>query len=239
VIARSLRNRWPAAALVAGLLLAGGAAAAGYAAVRPPNHNFGTVPPAAYAPVQPPAHFAGHGQPSRPAGQPSRPAGQPSDSGVGAIVSLAVPVRLRIPAIGVSASIIPVGVATTGELGIPDDPRVVGWWAGGAAPGQPTGAVVLVGHIDSAASGPGALFRLAGLRPGAVVDLTAGGRTWRYTVQALRAYPKANLPTGVVFGQRVTPRLVIVSCGGPFDSTTGHYLDNIVAYAVPVPPGHS
>jgi hypothetical protein len=105
-------------------------------------------------------------------------------------------------------------------------------------PGQPAGATVLVGHIDSIASGPGALFRLADLRPGAVVSLTAAGRTWRYAVQALRAYPKASLPAGVVFGQRVTPRLVIVSCGGPFDSTTGHYLDNIVAYAIPVPPHH-
>ena len=26
---------------------------------------------------------------------------------------------------------------------------------------------------------------------------------------------------------------VIVSCGGPYDPATGHYLDNIVAYAVP------
>jgi Sortase domain len=145
---------------------------------------------------------------------------------------------LRIPAIGVSARIIPVGVATTGELGIPADPSVVGWWAGGASPGQPSGATVLVGHIDSAASGPGALFRLADLRPGAVVSLTAGGRTWQYTVQALRAYPKVSLPAGDIFGQRVTPRLVIVSCGGPFDSTTGSYLDNIVAYAIPVAPRH-
>jgi hypothetical protein len=31
----------------------------------------------------------------------------------------------------------------------------------------------------------------------------------------------------------VAARLVVVSCGGPFDASTGHYLDNIVAYAVP------
>lgn len=232
MVARSWRNRWPAAALVAGLLLVGGAAA-GYATTRPPDHDFGTVPPAASAPAQAPspgtAHSPGHDQ-------PLRPATQPGDSGTAVIASIAVPVRLRIPAIGVSARIIPVGVATTGELGIPADPSVVGWWAGGASPGQPAGATVLVGHIDSAASGPGALFRLADLRPGAVVSLTAGRRTWQYAVQALRAYPKDSLPSGVIFGQRVTPRLVIVSCGGPFDSTTGHYLDNIVAYAIPVPP---
>jgi hypothetical protein len=32
----------------------------------------------------------------------------------------------------------------------------------------------------------------------------------------------------------VAGRLVLVTCGGPFDASTGNYLDNIVAFAVPV-----
>jgi hypothetical protein len=52
----------------------------------------------------------------------------------------------------------------------------------------------LVGHVDSAVAGPGALFRLQAIRPGAVVTVTAAGRSWRYMVQAVRAYPKATLP---------------------------------------------
>jgi hypothetical protein len=27
--------------------------------------------------------------------------------------------------------------------------------------------------------------------------------------------------------------LAVVTCGGPFDSSTGHYWDNVVVYAVP------
>ncbi len=42
------RPRWPATALVAGVLLAGGAAA-GHTLTRPPDHNFGAVPAAAPA----------------------------------------------------------------------------------------------------------------------------------------------------------------------------------------------
>ncbi len=80
---------------------------------------------------------------------------------------------------------------------------------------QPSGATVLTGHIDSAVSGPGAL------------------------VQATRAYLKTPLPAAAIFGQQVTPRLIIVSCGGPFDAKTGHYLDNIVAYALPARPDSS
>ena len=142
------------------------------------------------------------------------------------------PVRLQIPAIGVNAPVVPTGVQAGGALAIPPDPRDVGWWAAGAFPGKPAGAVILAGHIDSAVSGPGALFRLQNLRPGAAVTVTADGHAYRYRVAALRAYAKDALPAAAIFGQQVSARLVIVSCGGPFDPATGHYLENIVAYAV-------
>ncbi|WP_275404067.1 hypothetical protein [Pseudonocardia acidicola] len=33
-----------------------------------------------------------------------------------------------------------------------------------------------------------------------------------------------------------SPRLVLITCGGPFGHLTREYADNIVAYAVPAPP---
>jgi len=210
-------RRWPAAALVAGIVLAGGAAA-GCAATRPPRHDYGTIPAAGTLPVRHASHVAS--------------AGKTTNAGA-AISVTAVPVRVAIPALGVDAPVVPVGVAADGTLGIPARPSVVGWWAGGSSPGRSSGATVLVGHVDSAAAGPGALFRLPAIRPGEVVTVTAAGRSWRYVVQAVRAYPKATLPAARVFGQQVAPRLVIVTCGGPFDAATGHYLDNIVVWAVP------
>jgi hypothetical protein len=41
------------------------------------------------------------------------------------------------------------------------------------------------------------------------------------------------LPYKQIFDQSSVGRLAIVTCGGPFDASTGNYLDNIVAYAVP------
>ena len=149
------------------------------------------------------------------------------------VTTVRVPVRLLIPAIGVNAPVLPTGVQAGGSLAIPPDPSDVGWWAGGGFPGEPTGAVVVVGHINSAVFGPGALLRLQDVRPGDVVTVITAGQAYRYRVVALRAYVKTGLPVAAVFGQQVAPRLVIVSCGGPFDASTGHYLDNIVAYAVP------
>jgi hypothetical protein len=211
-----------------GLLLAGGAAV-GYRLTRPPDHDYGTVP----APGRLPAAAAAAGSGSE--SGPSRPAGtaSPSPGGGLAVRFTRTPVRLSIPALGVSAPITATGVQAGGQLAIPADPADVGWWAGGASPGDATGAVILAGHIDSAASGPGALFRLADLRPGETVTVDADGGDYRYRVVALRGYAKTALPAAAIFSQQVTARLVIISCGGPFDSATGHYLDNIVAYAVP------
>jgi hypothetical protein len=234
---RPRRVRWPVAALIAGLALAGGSAA-GYAITRPPNPDYGAVPsPGAYAGTGSPGTTAARPATSRPAA--SRPA--ESRRGLTAvrpaaapdITSVAVPVRLRIPAIGVNAPVLPIGVQAGGALAIPPDPSDVGWWAGGSFPGARTGAVILVGHINSAVLGPGALLRLQDARPGNVITVIAAGHAYRYRVVALRAYAKANLPVAAVFGQQVTARLVVISCGGPFDASTGHYLDNIVAYAVP------
>jgi sortase (surface protein transpeptidase) len=224
VVAQSRRIRLPVAVLFAGLLLAGGAAV-GYSLTRPPNHDYGTVPPASVS-------RAAATAPSPVARSPSSASRQPaSELAVGVVQ---VPVRLRIPAIGVDAPVLPTGVQAGGALAIPPDPADVGWWAAGAFPGEPTGAVILAGHIDSAASGPGALFRLQQVRPGAAITVTANGHVYRYRVAALRAYAKNALPAAAIFGQQVSARLVIVSCGGPFDAATGHYLENIVAYAVPV-----
>jgi len=226
--ARRWRVRWPVAALIVGLALAGGSAV-GYAVTRPPGHAYGTVPPLGVydAGTGSQGVTAAHPAASHRSGTPRPPAATP------AVTAVRVPVRLLIPAIGVNAPVLPTGVQAGGALAIPPDPSDIGWWAGGAFPGKPTGAVILVGHINSAVLGPGALLRLQDVRPGNLVTVMASGQTFRYRVVALRAYAKANLPVAAVFGQQVAARLVVVSCGGAFDATTGHYLDNIVAYAVP------
>jgi hypothetical protein len=144
------------------------------------------------------------------------------------------PARLRLPRLHIDAPVLPVSVDVNGLLGVPDNPRQLGWWSGGSRPGMPSGSVVIDGHVDSAALGLGALFDLREARPGdeVVVTSAAGGST-RYTVVARRTYAKTTLPAAEVFASDVAPRLVLLTCGGPFDQATRHYADNIVVYAVP------
>lgn len=144
------------------------------------------------------------------------------------------PVRLRLPRLHVDAPVLPVSVGLDGLLGVPDNPHQLGWWSGSGRPGMPSGSVVIDGHVDSAALGPGALFRLSEARPGDEVVITnAAGGSARYTVAARRSYPKTSLPVAEVFAADVGPRLVLLTCGGPFDQATRHYADNVVVYAVP------
>ena len=133
------------------------------------------------------------------------------------------PVRIELPTLGVGAPVVPVGVDGEGALGVPEDPRVVGWWA---AAGD---TVVLAGHVDTAAQGPGALFRLVDLASGDAVTLRgADGSVRKFTVTDVRAYPKALLPPEVFDPES---RLVIITCGGYFDWHTRQYAQNIVAFA--------
>ena len=61
---------------------------------------------------------------------------------------------------------------------------------------------------------------------------TSAGRTFTYTVSSVKAYPKSKLPTDV-WSKKGRARLVLVTCGGPFDQKTKHYVDNIVLTAYP------
>jgi hypothetical protein len=136
------------------------------------------------------------------------------------------PSRLVLPA--GSAPVVPVAVERSGRLAVPDDPGTVGWWVGGAAPGAPTGTVLVAGHVDSVRSGPGALAALYDLAVGATVRLRTGGGTVAYVVTGRRTYDKQRLPAGL-FADGGPPRLVLVTCGGEFRD--GHYARNVVVYA--------
>lgn len=142
------------------------------------------------------------------------------------------PTRIRIPDIGLDQSLVGLRVQQDGRLGVPKDPERVGWWSDGPRPGDP-GAVVIVGHVDSA-TGPGAFHGLSSLRPGDKITLTRDDRTTvDFTVQALRQYAKDALPDSQVYATTGPPALRLITCGGTYDRGRGEYRDNLVVYATP------
>jgi hypothetical protein len=66
---------------------------------------------------------------------------------------------------------------------------------------------------------------------GDLVDVSlADGVTAEFTVTSVATYLKANFPDNTVYTSNGSSALQLVTCGGTFDSATGHYLSNIVVY---------
>jgi LPXTG-site transpeptidase (sortase) family protein len=141
------------------------------------------------------------------------------------------PTHIRIPAIGVSARVVRLGLARDGTMETPGDYDDTGWFAPGPEPGE-RGAAVIAGHIDSK-TGPAVFYRLGELHRGDSIRVTvAGGKTIRFMVDGVERWPKAKFPTKRVFGTTRAATLRLITCSGAFDRATGHYVDNTIVYAV-------
>lgn len=147
--------------------------------------------------------------------------------------SAPAPTRVRIPSVGIDAVIEPVGVDGQGFMVIPRDVGTVGWYRFGSAPGDPAGAAVIAGHVDSREQGAGALFPLRYVGVGDRITVTAAGRDLRYRVVGKQTIVKQRLPLQELFARDGSPRLVLITCGGPFVPELAGYRDNLVVVAAP------
>jgi sortase family protein len=178
----------------------------------------------------------------------------PPDSSTGATISSAPapavrPATIRIPKIGVMSTLIPLGLTEAGELATPpvDKPGLAGWYAGRdpefdgdeVMPGQ-GGPAVVAGHVDGVVNGrkgqPGVFKRLPELAPGDEVQIERDdGVTLRFSVYGVERHAKDAFPTDRVYAATDDPELRLITCGGAFDRTVGHYVDNWIVWARLVP----
>ena len=145
---------------------------------------------------------------------------------------------MSIPAIGVQSELITLGLNPDGTLAVPAagtglrQGRVVRR----LAPARRFGPAVIEGHVDSAANGPSVFYRLGELVVGDRVDVTrADGSVVAFEVDEVRVVPKDDFPTLDVYGNTDGPELRLITCGGPFDSAAGSYVDNVVVFARQAP----
>jgi sortase (surface protein transpeptidase) len=143
------------------------------------------------------------------------------------------PVAISIPAIGVHHTLLSLGQNSDGTLQVPpmSDIAAPGWDRNSPAPGQ-VGPAVILGHIDGTTGAEGVFYALGALRPGDTVSVTrSDGTVAVFRIDGVNTYPKDAFPTLTVYGNTPDPQLRLITCGGPFDHATQHYLDNTVAYA--------
>jgi sortase (surface protein transpeptidase) len=166
------------------------------------------------------------------AARPHPAAPQPADAFVSSRTyrTVAVPVRLRVPALHVNSRIVDLGLQRDGSIQVPGSTAVAGWYDRGPRPGQ-AGPAVLLGHVDST-RGPGIFFDLYRIRAGSLVEVDrSDGSTARFRITKVARVAKTRFPTDLVYAPTLDPTLRLVTCGGSFDHARGSYRDNIIAFA--------
>jgi hypothetical protein len=219
------RGRMTAAVTVVLLLVGGALVAKSFAGAD--------GPPQPSAAQSAPASVDGGAQPPASSSTPSPGTpGAATTPDFGPIMEPSAPVALTIPSIGVNTKgIVDLHLDKGGKLEAPTDFAKAGWYANGPTPGE-FGPAVIGAHVDSK-SGPAVFYRLGSLQKGAqVAVLRKDGSTAHFVVDRVARFAKANFPTATVYGDtKGRAELRLITCGGAFDQATGHYVDNIVAFA--------
>lgn len=206
----------PLCGVALAVLLAAGCAAPD--ATGPP----GAAGPVA-GPVAPTAPLPPSAVPAPGLASPERP-GRAAAAG-------AAPLGLTVPSLGIATGpLLPLDIDPAGALEVPPDADGTGWFVHSPQPGDP-GPAIVAAHVDYGGV-PGVFARLGDLRPGDPVTVRrSDGAEVAFTVYRVDRYPKSDFPSDAVYGNTPGAELRLITCGGAFDALTGHYRDNVVAYA--------
>jgi hypothetical protein len=164
-------------------------------------------------------------------GRRSAPAKQPDvrDEVAGLVLPASEPVEVAIPRIGVRSRLVRLGLESNGQMQVPQDPALAGWFSRGAAPGA-LGPAVIAGHVTW--DGHPAVFRRLGTmrRGDRVLVARADGRTAVFSVTRVARFAKARFPSQAVYGVIDHAGLRLITCGGTYDAARHRYLDNVIVF---------
>ncbi|HEX6258243.1 MAG TPA: class F sortase [Candidatus Saccharimonadales bacterium] len=141
------------------------------------------------------------------------------------------PMLIRLPSINTTAFIQGVGVDQRGEIAVPNNVHLVGWFTQGAKPGEP-GLSIIDGHV----SGPTveAVFaKLPRIKVGDQFEVEQADRTvLRYKVVDRKAVATAEAAS-FLFSQdpAIASQLNLITCIGTFDHKTRSYDKRLIVAA--------
>lgn len=135
---------------------------------------------------------------------------------------LVPPAAVEIPALGISANVVDLGVAADGLMEAPATGDVIGWYRMSARAGQP-GNSVMSGHVDWNKQ-PAVFWGLRQLKPGdQILVKGADGRIYPYAVEWNRVYPAYQAPVEMLVGRSSETLLTLITCDGVYDALRRDY----------------
>lgn len=139
-----------------------------------------------------------------------------------------IPVRIKIPSIGVDAVVKPVGLTELKTMESPEEPGDTFWFSLGASPGE-RGSAVIAGHRGWRV-GPAIFDDLDQIKPGDQVQVQDdGGATLTFVVRELRVYG-ANELAPEVWNQDDAAHLNLITCSGDWDTSRQAFPERLVVF---------
>jgi LPXTG-site transpeptidase (sortase) family protein len=138
------------------------------------------------------------------------------------------PIRIVIAAIGVDAQMVHVGMPPGGPMELPPY-GLAAWYKLGAAPGAP-GPAVIIGHVDSKKKAD-VFHKLSELKPGDLILVyDRNGDFATFQADSSELVLKQDLPIERIWNKTSEPVLRLITCGGKWNASIGHYLSNLIVY---------
>jgi len=142
-----------------------------------------------------------------------------------------LPVRLKIPKIGVDAALDYVGLTSEGNLGVPVGSVNAAWYKLGPRPGE-KGDAVIDGHYGWVNNIPAVFDNLHTLQPGDNLYVEdAKGKTVTFVVRELRMYDPNQNDTDVFVSTDGKAHLNLITCQGVWNKTLNGYPNRLVVFA--------
>ncbi len=142
-----------------------------------------------------------------------------------------VPVRLKIPSLGVDASVEEVGNKADGSMDTPKSFSKVAWYKLGSKPGE-QGNAVFAGHVNNALMTSGVFAHLKEISVGDYVSVAdISGKIILYRVTDVEQYRVDEAPASSIFTTTGTPQLVLITCDGEWSPSAKSFDKRLVVFA--------
>lgn len=139
-------------------------------------------------------------------------------------------VRLEIPAIGVNAWVIRMGLDQNGVMEVPRNAQLVAWYDFTSVPGAP-GNAVMSAHLDYRGS-TAVFWRLGDLTVGDRISVILEGESVDYVVSNIYSTRPEDADLREIIGGRTgATTLTLITCGGIWDAAEGEYDQRVIVQA--------
>lgn len=141
-----------------------------------------------------------------------------------------IPVKIKIPIIGIDANTQLIDAKENGVMGTPTNYYDVGWFKLGPKPGE-KGNAIIIGHLDTRTSPNAVFFNLYKLKIGdEIIVENNNNTTLVFKVTESKTYKYDQSPEEV-FGQTEKKRLNLITCAGNWLEDKKMYEERLIVSA--------